>query len=165
MVPPWTVTREQWHSMSRPSVSGIAIDTFLFSRIGAPLFHRYRVFDKIGSHLAFRKPYMPKLFLFLRKSDSETIRRDHRRRAKEIATGMTRQASVTMNVVSETTMSGPAPQRTVVSTLTGRSAGKSLVPASRRYNRVGRRSYTRPFEGRRHSSSPNGLIIASVRKI
>ena len=31
--PPWTVTREQWHSMSRPSVSGIAIDTFLFSRI------------------------------------------------------------------------------------------------------------------------------------
>ena len=41
--PPWTVTREQWHSMSRPSVSGIAIDTFLFSRIGMPLFHRYRV--------------------------------------------------------------------------------------------------------------------------
>ena len=39
--PPWTVTREQWHSMSRPSVSGIAIDTFLFSRIGMPLFHRY----------------------------------------------------------------------------------------------------------------------------
>ena len=36
--PPWTVTREQWHSMSRPSVSGIAIDTFLFSRIGMPLF-------------------------------------------------------------------------------------------------------------------------------
>ena len=34
--PPWTVTREQWHNMSRPSVSGIAIDTFLFSRIGIP---------------------------------------------------------------------------------------------------------------------------------
>ena len=126
--PPWTVTREQWHSMGRPSVSGIAIDTFLFSRIGAPLFHRYRVFDRIGSHPAFRKPYMPKLFLFLRESDSETIRRDHRRRAKEIATGMTRQTSVTRNVVSETTMSGPAPQRTVVSKLTGRNAGKSLVP-------------------------------------
>ena len=46
--PPWTVTREQWHSMSRPSVSGIAIDTFLFSRIGMPLFHRYRVFDRLG---------------------------------------------------------------------------------------------------------------------
>ena len=108
--------------MSRPSVSGIAIDTFLFSRIGAPLFHRYRVFDKIGSHPAFRKPYMPKLFLFLRESDSETIRRDHRRRAKEIATDMTR------NVVSETTRSGPAPQRTVVSKLTGGNTCKSLVP-------------------------------------
>ena len=126
--PPWTVTREQWHSMSRPSVSGIAIDTFLFSRIGAPLFHRYRVFDRLGSHPAFRKPYMPKLFLFLKESDSETIRRSHRRRAKEIATGMTRQASVTRNVVSETILSGPAPQRTVVSKLTGRNAGKSLVP-------------------------------------
>ena len=53
---PWTVTREQWHSMSRPSISGIAIDTFLFSRIGTPLFHRYRVFDRLGSHPAFRKP-------------------------------------------------------------------------------------------------------------
>ena len=42
--PPWTVTREQWHNMSRPSVSGIAIDTFLFSRIGMSLFHRYRRF-------------------------------------------------------------------------------------------------------------------------
>ena len=51
--PPWTVTREQWHSMSRPSVSGIAIDTFLFSRIGTPLFHRCRVFDRLGSHPAF----------------------------------------------------------------------------------------------------------------
>ena len=126
--PPWTVTREQWHSMSRPSVSGIAIDTFLFSRIGAPLFHRYRVFDRIGSHPAFRKPYMPKLFLFLRESDSETIRRNHRRRAKEIATDMTRQASVTRNVVSETIMSGPAPQRTVNSKLIGRNVGKSLLP-------------------------------------
>ena len=63
--PPWTVTREQWHSMSRPSVSGIAIDTFLFSRIGTPLFHRYRVFDRLGSHNAFRKPYMQKLFTSL----------------------------------------------------------------------------------------------------
>ena len=71
---------------------------------------------------------MPKLFLFLRESDSETICRSHRRRAKEIATDMTRQASVTRNVVSETIMSGPAPQRTVVSKLTGRNVGNSLVP-------------------------------------
>ena len=82
--PPWTVTREQWHSMSRPSVSGIAIDTFLFSCIGTPLFHRYRVFDRLGSHPAFRKPYMPKLFLFLKESDSESIRRSHRRRQRRL---------------------------------------------------------------------------------
>ena len=86
--PPWTVTREQWHNMSRPSVSGIAIDTFLFSRIGMPLFHRYRVFYRFGSHPAFRKPYMPRLFLFLKESDSESIRRSHRRRARELAAGM-----------------------------------------------------------------------------
>ena len=85
--PPWTVTREQWHSMSRPSVSGIAIDTFLFSRIGTPLFHRYRVFHRLGSHPAFRKPYMPKMFMFLKESDSQSIRRSHRRRAKEIGIG------------------------------------------------------------------------------
>ena len=41
---------------------------------------------------------------------------------------MTRQASVTRNVVSETTRSGPAPQRTVVSKLTGGNTCKSLVP-------------------------------------
>ena len=61
--PPWTVTREQWHSMSRPSVSGIAIDTFLFSRIGMPLFHRYSVFDRLGSHPAFRGPYLSRLHI------------------------------------------------------------------------------------------------------
>ena len=31
--PPWTVTREQWSSMSQPAVSGIAVDTLLFSRL------------------------------------------------------------------------------------------------------------------------------------
>ena len=66
--PPWTVTREQGHSMSRPSVSGIAIDTFLFSRIGVPLFHRYRVFDRQGSHPAFRGMYMSKVFDFFKSN-------------------------------------------------------------------------------------------------
>ena len=126
--PPWTVTREQWHNMSRPSVSGIAIDTFLFNRIGMPLFHRYRVFDRFGSHPAFRKPYMPKLFLFLKESDSESICRSHRRRARELAVGMSKQPSVIRNVVSKTMQSGPAPQRTVVSKLMGPNAGKLLIP-------------------------------------
>ena len=121
--PPWTVTREQWHSMSRPSVSGIAIDTFLFSRIGTPLFHRYRVFDCLGSHPAFRKPYMPKLFTFLKESDSESIRRSHRRRAKEIAVSMSKKASDDKNVAAVTMLSRPAAQRTVVSKITGMQAG------------------------------------------
>ena len=125
--PPWTVTREQWHSMSRPSVSGIAIDTFLFSRIGTPLFHRYRVFDRLGSHPAFRKPYVPKLFTFLKESDSESIRRSHRRRAKEIAVSMSKKTSDNKNVATETTLSRPAAERTVVSKIIGRDAGRSLI--------------------------------------
>ena len=47
--PPWTVTREQC-----PVISGIAIYTLLLSRIGVPLFHCYRVFDRQGTHAAFR---------------------------------------------------------------------------------------------------------------
>ena len=35
--PPWTVTREQWHSMSRPVISGIAGDTLLLSCIVPPV--------------------------------------------------------------------------------------------------------------------------------
>ena len=126
--PPWTVTRGQWHSMSRPSVSGIAINTFLLSRIGTPLFHRYRVFDRLGSHPAFRKPYMPKLFTFLKESDSESIRRSHQRRAKEIAVSMSKKTSDNTNAATETTLSRPAAQRTVVSKITDRDAGRSLIP-------------------------------------
>ena len=111
-------------------MSGIAIDTFLLSRIVTALFHRYRVFDRLGSHPAFRKPYMPKLFMFLKESDSESIRRRHRRRAKEIAVSMSKQASVTRNVATETMLSGPAAQRTVVSKMTGRNAGQSLIPSA-----------------------------------
>ena len=109
-------------------MSGIAIDTFLFSRIGTPLFHRYRVFDRLGSHPAFRKPYMPKLFTFLKESDSESIRRSHRRQAKEIAVSMSKKTSDNKNAATETTLSRPAAQRTVVSKITGRDAGRSLIP-------------------------------------
>ena len=55
---PWTVTREQWSSMSRSAVSGIAVNTLLLSRIGVPLFHRYRFVNRSGTHGAFRGPYM-----------------------------------------------------------------------------------------------------------
>ena len=40
---PWTVSRERWSTVLRSSISGVATDTLLFSRIGLPLVHRYRV--------------------------------------------------------------------------------------------------------------------------
>ena len=125
--PPWTVTREQWHSMSRPSVSGIAIDTFLFSRIGMPLFHRYRVFDHLGAHPAFRGPYMTRLFDFLKEADAESIRRSHRRRAKEIAASMSKGASSTKEVPAATNSARRSVQRTPASKITGREAGPSRI--------------------------------------
>ena len=128
--PPWTVTREQWHSMSRPSVSGIAIDTFLFSCIGMPLFHRYRVFDRLGSHPAFRGPYMSRLFTFLKESDAESIRRNHRRRAKEIAASMSNRTSSSNETPADTTLSRRSVECTVISKDTGREAGPSLIPTA-----------------------------------
>ena len=71
---------------------------------------------------------MPKLFMFLKESDSESIRRSHRRRAKEIAVSMSKKAPVNMNVTSETMLSRPAAQRTVVSKIISRDAGRSLLP-------------------------------------
>ena len=52
--PPWTVTREQWAAMNMPSISGVAIDTLLYSRIGSPLCHRYRIISRTRSQAAFR---------------------------------------------------------------------------------------------------------------
>ena len=114
--------------MSRPSVSGIAFDTFLFSCIGMPLFHRYRVFDRLGSHPAFRGPYMSRLFTFLKESDTESIRRSHRRRAKEIAANMSKRTSSIKEVPAATSSSRRSVQCTPVSKITGRESSPSLVP-------------------------------------
>ena len=78
--PPWTVTREQWTNMTLPTISGVAIDTLLFSRIGVPLFHRYRIISRSGTNAAFRGTYMRRLHAFL----EESVRRHHRRCAKEL---------------------------------------------------------------------------------
>ena len=83
--PPWNVTREQWSSMMRSAVSGIAVDTLLFSRIGVPLFHRYRVFDRPGTHAAFRDTYMQRMRTFIEESDVALLRTRHHRCAREIA--------------------------------------------------------------------------------
>ena len=77
--PAWTVTREQWADMLMPSISGVVIDTLLFSRIGSPLCHHYRLISRTGSHAAFRDTYLRRLHAFLDESDSAVVRRLHRR--------------------------------------------------------------------------------------
>ena len=88
--PPWTVSREQWTNLTRLAVSGIAVDTLLFSRIWVPLFHRYRVFDRPGTHIAFRGTYMQHMHTFLEESDAASLRAHHRRHAWEIAARISR---------------------------------------------------------------------------
>ena len=83
--PPWTVTREQWADMMMPSISGVAIDTLLFSHIGSPLCHRYRIISQTGSHTAFRGTYLCRLRVFLEESDSAVVRRLHHQLAQELA--------------------------------------------------------------------------------
>ena len=51
--------------MSWPAVSGIAVDTPLFSRIGVPLFHHYRVVNRLETHGAFRGAKMRRMHAFL----------------------------------------------------------------------------------------------------
>ena len=73
--------------MTRPTISRVAIDT-LFSRIGVPLYHRYRIISRSGTHAAFRGTYMRRLHAFLEESDAASVRRHHRRCAKELAARM-----------------------------------------------------------------------------
>ena len=68
--PAWTVSREQWSKMLMPCVSGVAIDTLLFSSVGSPLCHRYRLISCTGSHTAFRGTYLKRLWSFIEESDS-----------------------------------------------------------------------------------------------
>ena len=88
--PHWTVTREQWTSMTRLAISGVAVDTLLFSRIWVPLFHRYWVVNRSGTHGAFRSSYMRSLHAFLEESDATLLRRCHRRCAQYLAARMSR---------------------------------------------------------------------------
>ena len=85
---PWTVMRSQWSEMTRPAISGVAIDTLLFSRIGFPLFHRFRIVSRSGNHAEFRGTYMKRLHAFLEEMDEEWFRHHHRRRAQEMAARM-----------------------------------------------------------------------------
>ena len=69
--PSWTISRvEYWSKMLMPCVSGVAIDTLLFSRVGSPLCHHYRLISRTGSHPAFRGTYLRRLWSFIEDRDS-----------------------------------------------------------------------------------------------
>ena len=71
--------------MLMPCISGVAIDTILFSRVGSPLCHRYRLISRTGSHVAFWGTYLKRLRMFIEGSDSAVGRRLHRRLAQDLA--------------------------------------------------------------------------------
>ena len=71
---------------------------------------------------------MARLFTFLKESDAESIRRSHRRRAKEIAASMSESTSWNMEAPADTNLSRRSVQRTAVSKITGREMGPSLLP-------------------------------------
>ena len=59
--------------------------TLLFSRIGLPLVHRYRVFARAGTHVAFRGTYRARLRTFLNAADAVCLRSRNRCRARSLA--------------------------------------------------------------------------------
>ena len=75
---------------------------------------------------------MSRLFDSLKEADAESIRRSHRRRAKEIAASMSKGASSSKEVPAATASSRRSVQRTPVSKITGREAGPSLIPTAER---------------------------------
>ena len=117
--PSWTVTRSQWSEMTRPTISGVAIDTLLFSHIGVPLFHRYRIISRAGTHAAFRGMYMRWLHVFLEEMDEESVCRPHRRRAQEMAARMSlsscRDSGCFCSTLSRSPDSFPGPAASPVS--------------------------------------------------
>ena len=62
--PPWSVTRETWHAVQPPGVSGIATDIMLFHQPGRPLVHRYRIYKDPLSHVSLRGTVLRKLTMF-----------------------------------------------------------------------------------------------------
>ena len=74
--------------MLQSSVSGVATDTQLFSRIGVLLVHRYRVFAQAGTHVAFRGTYMARLRTFLIVADAAYLKSRDKRRGRPLASQM-----------------------------------------------------------------------------
>ena len=72
--------------MTCPTISGVAINILLFSRIGLLLC--YRIISRAGTHATFCGTYMKCLHAFLDEMDEEWLRLHHSRHAKEMAARM-----------------------------------------------------------------------------
>ena len=83
--PPWTVSRDRWCAAMSSTVSGVATDALLFSRTGVPLVHRYHVFSRAGTHIAFRGTYMARLRTFIYTADAERWELSNWNRARSFA--------------------------------------------------------------------------------
>ena len=73
---------------------------------------------------------MSRLFTFLEESDAESIRRSHRRRAKEIAVSMTKRTSLNKDAPVDSALSRRSMKDSAISNITSREAGPSLLPTA-----------------------------------
>ena len=79
---------------------------------------------------------MPRLFDFLKEADGESIRRSHRRRAKEIAASVSKEASTNREGQATTTSLRRTVQRTSAPRIRGREQDPSLIPVAERHQRT-----------------------------
>ena len=146
--PPWTVSREHWSNVLRSSVSGVATDTLLLSRIGVPLVHRYRVFARAGTHVAFCGTYMARLRTFLNVADTACLRSRNRRRTRSLASQMSPEVPVRgrgrepAHSSQPSTSRRPSPESTSVAAV----APESSTPAVVHLRRYGRRAASVPLD-------------------
>ena len=102
--PAWTISRVEWSKMLMPCVSGVAIDTLLFSRVSSSLCHHYRLISRTGSHPAFRGTYLRRLWSFIEDRDAAGGRQGPR--------GLDRRVSARMVKSTERSVSrGRRPRR------------------------------------------------------
>ena len=103
---------------------------------------------------------MSKLFTFLKESDSESIRRSHRRRVKEIAISMSKKTSESKNAPTDTTMLGRSFQRGIEDNRPG--YGPVSNTDGRQTPAVVGKLYLPSVGGGGYCTGPDGLIIATV---
>ena len=73
---------------------------------------------------------MPKVFDFLRDTDVESIRRSHRRRAKEIAASMSQGVSASKKEQTNTTSTRRTVQRTSAPKIRGQEQVPTVTPVA-----------------------------------